>query len=174
VENSLGSAVTGVLAISGMCAVAQEGEGGKVLRHVVLFKFKDGTAPEKIKEIEDAFRALPGKIETIKDFEWGIDLKAGKIGNGALRRRIRFKNSSRDCSFSQERIEGESVVQFLDFQRNFCHFINGIDSSFRCGAVSGNSLCFDSHFHSTAMSSIDIQTGRFGADDHFRLNSRLF
>ena len=43
------------------------------LRHVVIFKFKDGTSPEKIKEIEDAFRALPSKIPVVLDFEWGTN-----------------------------------------------------------------------------------------------------
>ena len=43
------------------------------LRHVVIFKFKDGTTPEQIKEIEDAFRALPSKVPEILDFEWGTN-----------------------------------------------------------------------------------------------------
>lgn len=43
------------------------------LRHVVLFKFKDGTTKEQVKEIEDAFRALPSKIPEIVDFEWGTN-----------------------------------------------------------------------------------------------------
>ena len=43
------------------------------LRHVVLFKFKDGTTPEQIKAIEDAFRALPAKVPEIIDFEWGTN-----------------------------------------------------------------------------------------------------
>ena len=47
---------------------------GKILRHVVLFKFKDGTSPAQVKAIEDAFRALPGKISVIRDFEWGTDV----------------------------------------------------------------------------------------------------
>ena len=46
----------------------------QVLRHVVLFKFKDGTSSRQIREIEDAFRALPGKIDAICDFEWGTDV----------------------------------------------------------------------------------------------------
>ncbi len=46
----------------------------KLLRHVVLFKFKEGTAKEKVQEIENAFRALPGKIDAIRDFEWGTDV----------------------------------------------------------------------------------------------------
>ena len=45
----------------------------KQLRHVVLFKFKEGTSEEDIKKIEDAFAALPGKIPEIKAYEWGIN-----------------------------------------------------------------------------------------------------
>lgn len=43
-------------------------------RHVVLFKFKDGTTPEQVKSVEDAFRALPKKIDTIVDFEFGTNV----------------------------------------------------------------------------------------------------
>ncbi len=53
-----------------------------MLRHVVLFKFKDGTTPEQIKKIEDAFRALPGQIPAIQDFEWGTDVSVENISAG--------------------------------------------------------------------------------------------
>jgi hypothetical protein len=43
----------------------------KMLRHVVLFKFKDSSTPAQVKEVEDAFRALPSKIKQIKSLEWG-------------------------------------------------------------------------------------------------------
>ena len=46
----------------------------KLLRHVVLFQFKDGTTKEQVKQIEEAFRSLPGKIDAIRDFEWGTDV----------------------------------------------------------------------------------------------------
>lgn len=42
-----------------------------VFRHVVCFKFKDGTSAEKVTEIEEKFAALKDKIDTIKDYEWG-------------------------------------------------------------------------------------------------------
>jgi hypothetical protein len=45
----------------------------KLLRHVVLFKFKDESSPEDIKNVEDAFRGLATKIEAIYDFEWGTN-----------------------------------------------------------------------------------------------------
>ena len=44
-----------------------------LLRHVVLFKFKEGTSAENIKKVEDAFRALPSKISQIKGYEWGLN-----------------------------------------------------------------------------------------------------
>jgi len=46
----------------------------RVLRHVVLFAFKPTATAEKIREIEQAFAALPGRIDAIRDFEWGRDV----------------------------------------------------------------------------------------------------
>jgi Stress responsive A/B Barrel Domain len=48
-------------------------QDSKILRHVVLFKFKDGCSAADIKKVEEAFRALPSKIKEIKDFEWGTN-----------------------------------------------------------------------------------------------------
>lgn len=45
----------------------------KQLRHVVLFKFKDDSTAADIKEVEEAFRALPLKIKEVRDFEWGTN-----------------------------------------------------------------------------------------------------
>ena len=53
-----------------------------LLRHVVLFKFKEGTAPEKIKEIEDAFAALPSKIPQIISYEWGLNNSPEGLNKG--------------------------------------------------------------------------------------------
>ncbi len=44
-----------------------------VLRHVVLFKFKEGTSSANIKKVETAFAALPSKIPQIKSYEWGLN-----------------------------------------------------------------------------------------------------
>lgn len=54
----------------------------KLLRHVVLFKFKDGTSPEKVKEIEQAFTDLPKKINTIIGYEWGNNVSPENLGQG--------------------------------------------------------------------------------------------
>lgn len=44
-----------------------------VLRHVVLFKFKEGTSAEDLDAITTTFSQLPAKIDEIKDFEWGLN-----------------------------------------------------------------------------------------------------
>ncbi len=43
------------------------------LRHVVVFKFKEDTAAEKVREITEAFAALPKQIDSVVDFEWGLN-----------------------------------------------------------------------------------------------------
>ena len=53
-----------------------------VLRHVVLFKFKDGSTPTQVKEVENAFSALPGKIPTMIGYEWGTNISPENIAQG--------------------------------------------------------------------------------------------
>ena len=55
---------------------------GKLLRHVVLFKFKDASTPADIKTVEDAFRALPSKIKEIKSLEWGTNNSPENLNQG--------------------------------------------------------------------------------------------
>lgn len=54
----------------------------KLLRHVVLFSFKAGSTAEQIKEVTDAFAALPKKIKTIKAFEWGTNISPENLNQG--------------------------------------------------------------------------------------------
>lgn len=55
---------------------------GKLLRHVVLFKFKDDVKPETVKEIEKRFAALAQKITTIADFEFGLNNSPENLSQG--------------------------------------------------------------------------------------------
>jgi hypothetical protein len=53
-----------------------------LLRHVVLFKFKDETSPEDVKKVEDAFIALGDQIPQIRDFEWGTNNSPEGLNKG--------------------------------------------------------------------------------------------
>lgn len=54
----------------------------QVLRHVVLFAFKDSSTPQQISEIEAAFCDLPNKIEEVNEFEWGTDVSIENLSKG--------------------------------------------------------------------------------------------
>lgn len=54
----------------------------KMLRHVVLFKFKENATPEQVKQVEDAFKALPSAIKEIKGFEWGTNNSPEHLNQG--------------------------------------------------------------------------------------------
>ncbi len=62
-------------------AVAQT-SSVKLLRHVVLLKFKANATVANIKSVEDAFRLLPEKINLLKDFEWGTNNSPEKLNEG--------------------------------------------------------------------------------------------
>lgn len=61
--------------------VAEEAPA-KLLRHVVLFRFKEDAKAKDIKAIEEAFAALPAKIDEIYDFEWGTDVSVEGLAEG--------------------------------------------------------------------------------------------
>jgi hypothetical protein len=54
----------------------------KLLRHVVLFSFKAESTPAQIKNVTDAFAALPKKIKQIKSFEWGTNNSPESLNQG--------------------------------------------------------------------------------------------
>jgi len=45
----------------------------KLLRHVVLFKFKEDADSAGIRAVEKAFSDLPNKIPQIYSYEWGVN-----------------------------------------------------------------------------------------------------
>ena len=60
----------------------EESRSDKVLRHVVLFKFKDASSETDVQKVIDAFRKLPEQIPQIADFEYGTDNSPEKLANG--------------------------------------------------------------------------------------------
>jgi hypothetical protein len=44
-----------------------------LIRHIVIFKYKDGAPRDQIQQVTDAFRALPQQIPGIRSFEYGVN-----------------------------------------------------------------------------------------------------
>ncbi len=60
---------------------AQE-KPAKMLRHVVLFKFKDSSSKADIQKVVDAFRSLKASIPQVAAFEYGTDNSPEGLANG--------------------------------------------------------------------------------------------
>lgn len=61
---------------------AQKDNNKQVLRHVVMFGWKEGTDPAYINKIVNAFGNLPDKIALIKSFEWGTNNSPENLNQG--------------------------------------------------------------------------------------------
>jgi hypothetical protein len=60
----------------------QDAPEPKLLRHVVMFQFKESSSDAEVKTVVDAFRALPSKIPQIADFEYGTDNSPEGLAGG--------------------------------------------------------------------------------------------
>ncbi|MEM8630603.1 MAG: Dabb family protein [Pseudomonadota bacterium] len=52
------------------------------LRHVVMFKFKDGTGPDETAEIVRRFSGLQDLVPGIEAFEWGVNNSPEALSEG--------------------------------------------------------------------------------------------
>ena len=73
-------AAAGCSSTGDCCGGGQPARG--VVRHVVLFKFKDGASVEQVKAVEEKFRALKSKIPQIQDLEWGTNVSPENHAQG--------------------------------------------------------------------------------------------
>lgn len=67
-----------------------------VLRHVVLFKFKDDASEADVEKLNVAFNALPKAIPEIKAFEWGLNDSPENFHQGFTHCYLLTFNSVRD------------------------------------------------------------------------------
>ncbi len=70
------------VAISQLSNATAKDEESKLLRHVVIFKFKDSSSEADIKKVVDAFRELPSKIPAVAEFEFGTNNSPEGLNEG--------------------------------------------------------------------------------------------
>ena len=80
--NAAGNQFVADQMLAGLTQADKSAAKGKLLRHVVLFKFKADTTKEQLKEIEAAFGELPKKISAIESFEWGTNNSPEMLAQG--------------------------------------------------------------------------------------------
>jgi hypothetical protein len=70
------------VAMSELPLAAAKDEEVKLLRHVVIFKFKDSASVADVKKVVDAFRELPSKVPAVAEFEFGINNSPEGLADG--------------------------------------------------------------------------------------------
>lgn len=63
-------------------AAAEAKKESKMLRHVVMFQFKEASSEADVAKVVDAFRELPNKIPAIADFEYGTNNSPEGLNEG--------------------------------------------------------------------------------------------
>ena len=59
-----------------------EEKSGKMLRHIVMFKFKEASSKDDIQKVVDRFRSLKMSIPQVASFEYGTDNSPEGLANG--------------------------------------------------------------------------------------------
>jgi hypothetical protein len=98
---------------TGLVASAKENQ--KVLRHIVLYKFKDDLKPGEVQEVIDAFAALPSKIDTIVGFEHGTNVSPEGKSEGMTHA---FVVSFRDEQGRDTYLKHPAHLAYVDVVRN--------------------------------------------------------
>ena len=67
---------------SGVTNTSKMEKSEKLLRHVVLFSFKEESWKADIEKVQEAFSALPSKIPQIQGYEWGLNNSPEGLNKG--------------------------------------------------------------------------------------------
>lgn len=71
------------ISVRGAVAVSSEANPPQpMFRHVVFFKFKDGTAESEVRTVQRAFLDLKDKIEVVRDIESGRNVSVENLDQG--------------------------------------------------------------------------------------------
>lgn len=94
---------------------ARAGEENKVLRHIVLYKFKDGLPADEVQLVVDTFAGLPKKIDTIVDFEHGTNVSPEGKSEGLTHA---FVVSFRDEAGRDAYLKHPAHLAYVDVVKN--------------------------------------------------------
>lgn len=79
----MGLLAMGCISVRGNVSVKDDDtHSAKVLRHVVLFKFKPGTTEADIEKVKQAFLNLKSGIDTVRNIEAGKDISTENLQQG--------------------------------------------------------------------------------------------
>ena len=101
-----------------LMSLAPASAADKVLRHIVMYKFKDGVTAAQIQQVIDAFGGLPKQVATIIDYEAGTNVSTeGKSEGFSHVFVVTFKNE-KDLAAYLTHPAHEAYVQVVRDKRD--------------------------------------------------------
>ena len=91
-----------VLLAMSFATFAQKKYNQPLLRHVVIFKFKDSSSSEDVEKVANTFADLYGKVPQIAAFEWGINMSQEHLDQGFTHCFILSFKSEKDATDYQQ------------------------------------------------------------------------
>ncbi|MFZ2025299.1 MAG: Dabb family protein [Microgenomates group bacterium] len=86
-----------------------------MIHHIVLFKFYENTAPEKIQKLADALEILSKKISGITHYVWGTSMSIEHLEKGYTHGFIMtFKNAQSRDDYVPHPLSKELIKKFID------------------------------------------------------------
>ena len=119
-RRALGSVLLLLMIMTGAVLVSEVAQGNraedqKVLRHIVLYKFKDGLPAADVQEVIDTFAALPKKIDTIAGFGHGTNVSPEGKSEGLTHA---FVVSFRDEAGRDAYLKHPAHLAYVDVVKN--------------------------------------------------------
>ena len=74
IKRILSTTTWAVVALTVGSQTCDAAEGKKVLKHLVMYKFRDDVKPADVQQVIDTFAVLPKKIDSIIGFEHGANV----------------------------------------------------------------------------------------------------
>jgi hypothetical protein len=84
-----------------------------LLRHIVIFKFKDSSSAEDIQQVADTFMALKGQVPQIVDMEYGINNSPENFHQGFTHCFVLSYASEKDLADYQDHPAHKAFQQVL-------------------------------------------------------------
>src|SRR4051794_30032463 len=81
---SVALCLLGIISVAAVWGAEDAKEPGRVLRHAVFFKLKEGTSDEDARKIVTAFDGLPKKIDSIVDYQRGKNVSPAGLDDGFM------------------------------------------------------------------------------------------
>ncbi len=122
----------------------------------------------------DVFHFLDGRFLGLAPGQAAVKMDMHKVGHSAHGGAARFEDRDGHGTLAEELIILEALVELLDLESHFGGHVDSVFPALGSGTVAGDPAEVDRDLHAAAVSAVDVEVGRLGADHEVRLDLLFF